>query len=87
MTKTEIYENTLKQLAESGNEAAKLALSLGASTCDRTVNVQNVMTSLRRAISYNAEAIRRNGIEWSHSTDSSIKASTDEILAAIQLLC
>ena len=80
-TASEIYKVALEQLAETGNEQAKLALAMAAkfpssSNESAMCDLQNAQNALQRALATNSD-------EWSTSTDRRIGEAQALITSAI----
>lgn len=84
MSKIAIYEAVLKQMAEGGNEQAKFALAAAENVAD--ADVVGTTGHLKEALAALQQALRENGIKWSHATDTYVTTASDRITSAMRCL-
>jgi hypothetical protein len=89
MSALAIYKATLENLAQQGNEEAKIALRLAASQPEPvdfsrvTNNVCEELAIAQRAL---GNALRHNDRSWNRDTDASIEESRRHITRAITVM-
>jgi len=79
----EIYRFTLEQLAESGNEQAKLALAMAGRLGRPAGDPAGAIKSLQYAQERLARALSHNDQSWNRSTDARIHEAQAAITEAI----
>lgn len=85
MNKVELYENALKQLAEQGNDQAKMVLSIGqACPSASTEALSCAIGNIREAIDCLTQALYHNGCSWSGKTDDSIQSAVTRLTSALR---
>lgn len=82
----EIYRATLIEIAEEGNEKAKLALSLGnqlGSSDDAKKAKTFIVNELQEANDELNDALEANADEWTRRTDRCIQNAQTSIMNAL----
>jgi hypothetical protein len=87
MNKLELYESALVQLAEEGNEKAKMILLMGNTACNHgQFDTKAVAADIRRAIDSIGQALEANGYEWTRRTDTHMQSALSSLTGAMSKL-
>lgn len=86
MIAEEIYKAALEQLAQNGNQEAKLALDLGTRASSSIGRAGEVKAQLQGAHSALLRALGHNDMSWTRATDRAIEDAMRNIAQALSIL-
>lgn len=85
MTKEQIYQAVLEELADAGNEQAKLALSI-AKKLNSLDGKSQIINELKDANIALGHALGHNDSKWTKSTDVCIKNAQNNIVNVVAMI-